>query len=257
MNYITTLSLDSAKLVQELHENTLGFKSIVIMGSCSAVFDGRIKSDLKLGKRILLIKPDTSIILHGSSSVKPLNWQKANDGVIQFKTTGDGFLEMFTYRPKTKESFQIIFSSLDQVLTYDMLADDDKLAITGHEKDFVDFLVLHPEFIEEGIKFIDREKESLLGFIDLFAVDSNNVFVIIEVKKQNATPKDAYQLLRYIEDYEKLHKVRPRGFLISSGTPSKVKIFLEQNNLEFRDINWQEIFPAVKRKKTTELNSFL
>jgi len=63
----------------------IGEKMIIIAGRNNAYFDGRIKSKLENGDRILVIKKDLSIVLHGPSGVKPLNWQKPQAGPIEFK----------------------------------------------------------------------------------------------------------------------------------------------------------------------------
>lgn len=224
------------------------------MGNCIAIFDGRIKSELKLGPRFLLIKSDTSIILHGDTSVKPLNWQKAYDGKIEFNYNDKG-LEMYTYRPKTEETFKILFTEVFHAFSFDS-ADSTRLEIEGDERDLVKYLVSNPNDIEEGLTIVSREKETLVGFIDIEAIDKNGKTIIIEVKKQKATPKDAYQLLRYIETLEKQQKIRYRGMLISAGTPSKVKEFLKQNKLEWLDVQWQELFPSLKRGKTKNLSDY-
>lgn len=255
MQKVDILPLELEQLSEKLNQ-ILGKTAIQLVGTCSAIFAGRIRSELPLGHRSLLIKSDTSIILHGDSGVKPLNWQKAYDGKIDFSYSEKG-LEMYTYRPKTDETFTILFTEVDHAFTYMSQSDKDSLQIQGDERDLVNYLVTNPSLIEEGLTIASREKETLVGFIDIEAIDQQGKTVIIEVKKQKSTPKDAYQLLRYIETLEKKHKERYRGILISAGTPIKVQEFLKQNKLEFLDVKWQEIFPNVKRSKSKSLNDFM
>ena len=254
MNSIEVLPTDLESLSVQLNK-ILGKTAIHLVGECTAIFDGRIKSELKSGPRFLLIKADTSIILHGDTAVKPLNWQKAYDGRIEFSYSEKG-LEMYTYRPKTDEIFKILFKSIFHAFSF-ASTDSSRLEIAGDERDLVNYLVSNPNIIEEGITIASREKETLVGFIDIEAIDRNGKTLIIEVKKQKATPKDAYQLLRYIETLEKQQKIRYRGMLISAGTPTKVKEFLKQNNLEWLDVQWQELFPSLKRSKSKNLTDFL
>lgn len=253
MQSIEILPLDLETLAEKLNQ-ILGKSAIYLIGNCSAIFDGRIKSTLQLGTRFLLIKSDTSIILHGETSVKPLNWQKAYDGKIEFRYFDQG-LEMYTHRPKTDETFTINFTSVVHAFSFDS-RDDSSLEISGDERDLVNYLVSNPDVIEEGLTIASREKETLVGFIDIEAIDKQGKTLIIEVKKQKATPADAYQLLRYIETLEKQQKVRYRGMLITAGTPAKVQQFLKQNNLEWLDIQWQNLFPSLKRSKSKSLTDF-
>jgi len=97
------------------------------------------------------------------------------------------------------------------------------------------------------LKIIKREKETDVGFIDLFAEDRSNNFVIVEVKKQVANPADAYQLQRYVEYFQKQTTQNVRGILVASRIPNKVKQYLKDSNLEDCAISWQDIFPTMKR----------
>ena len=254
MQEVEILPLDLEPLADKLNQ-ILGKTAIQLVGTCTAIFDGRVRSELPSGTRLLLIKSDTSIILHGENGVKPLNWQKAYDGKIEFKYSSKG-LEMYTYRPKTAETFTILFSTVSHAFSY-ASKDNVSLSIQGDERDLVNYLVANPSIIEEGLTVASREKETLVGFIDIEAIDRNGKKLIIEVKKQKATPKDAFQLLRYIDTLEKLEKKRYRGMLISAGTPLKVQEYLKQNNLEFFDVKWQELFPNLKRSKAKSLTDFL
>lgn len=254
MQEVEILPSNLEELSTKLNQ-VLGKTAIQLVGTCSAVFNGRIKSELQPGPRLLLIKSDTSIILHGETGVKPLNWQKAYDGKIDFRYSTKG-LEMYTYRPKTDETFTILFTTVNHAISYSS-QDNGSLQIQGDERDLVKYLVSNPSVIEEGLNIVSREIETLVGFIDIEATDKNGKRLIIEVKKQRATPKDAFQLLRYIDTLEKQDKKRYRGMLISAGTPLKVQEFLKQNNLEFFDVKWQELFPNLKRSKAKNLSDFL
>lgn len=253
MQEVEILPSNLEELSTKLNQ-VLGKTAIQLVGTCSAVFNGRIKSELQPGPRLLLIKSDTSIILHGETGVKPLNWQKAYDGKIDFRYSTKG-LEMYTYRPKTDETFTILFTKVNHAFSYSS-QDNVSLQKQGDERDLVKYLVSNPSVIEEGLTIVSRELETLVGFIDIEAIDKNGKRLIIEVKKQRATPKDAFQLLRYIDTLEKQDK-RCRGMLISAGTPLKVQEFLKQNSLEFFDVQWQELFPNLKRSKAKNLSDFL
>ena len=106
-----TLSLDSLTEVAKRLNSVVGEKMIIIAGHCKALFDGRIKSTLEDGDRFLVIKKDLSIIMHGPTGVKPLNWQKPQAGPVQFKTKEE-MLEMFTRRTKTEETLTILLSKI-------------------------------------------------------------------------------------------------------------------------------------------------
>jgi len=245
---IIHLSLNPFTLKDQLNNNlTKSSKMIFIFGFCSGLFDGRIKSSLSEGDRILIIKKDLTIILHDPEGVKPIQWQKPNVGSINFSII-DSKLRMETYRPKTDESFFITFTGeIYQALVFETKIKGDNATVIGDERDFVDYLENNPSVIEPGLKIIKREKETDVGFIDLFAEDRSNNFVIVEVKKQVANPADAYQLQRYVEYFQKQTTQNVRGILVASRIPNKVKQYLKDSNLEDCAISWQDIFPTMKR----------
>ncbi|MCK5344659.1 MAG: DUF91 domain-containing protein, partial [Candidatus Heimdallarchaeota archaeon] len=194
--------------------------TIILVGLCDSIFDGRIKSTLEKGDRTLLIKKDGSILLHNATGTRPVQWQKAKAGKIGFThNSAKKALIMESYRPKTDESFFITFYNILFAAFLEINEEVRKGGQTfGDEKDFVDQLVLHPDLIEPDLKIIEREKEIAFGFIDLYAQDSNNNYVVIEVKKQAATLTDAYQLHRYIEFFQNQGDM-VRGILVANHIP--------------------------------------
>ncbi len=247
-NKINLLSQNLATLRSELNDN-LEKVMLILFGKCSALFDGRIKSHFTDGDRFLIIKKDLSILLHGSSGVKPVQWQLTGAGKVKFNVILDNHLRMETYRPKTDESFFITFSEVYLALSYNALGFDDVASIIGHEKDFVEYLVKNPETIEDDFRIIETEKEIDFGFIDIWGMDASNNFVVVEVKRTTATPNDAHQLKRYVEFFEKQGQ-KVRGILVATGFPKKVKHYLKSFDLESCPVHWHDIFPTMTRPST-------
>jgi len=77
-----------------------------------------------------------------------------------------------------------------------------------------DKLINKLELLETGLIFIDKEKylpNSLgtNGFIDILAKDSNNKFVIIELKKSNSSAREAlHEILKYLEGIKEIKSLR-------------------------------------------------
>ncbi|MHA2093055.1 MAG: endonuclease NucS domain-containing protein [Candidatus Hodarchaeales archaeon] len=246
----------------EILPSHLNNDSILLVGLCDSIFDGRVKSTLEKGERILFIKKDGSILLHNATGTRPVQWQKARAGKIVFKHKAEkNILVMESYRPKTDESFFITFYEISFAEYFKIGTEILKGGQTfGDEKDFVDQLILHPDLIEQDLTIVEREKEIAFGFIDLYAQDSHGNYVVIEVKKQAATLTDAYQLHRYMEYFQNQGE-EVRGLLVANHIPRKVFTYLKTHNLGSVSIPWQEIFPTVKRPsnivRTKQLDTFL
>lgn len=247
------LSTESFWDLSKRLNSAVGEKMIVIAGRCTAVFDGRIKSTLDSGDRLLVIKKDLSIIMHGPVGVKPLNWQKPEAGPIQFK--GDQkCLEMLTKRKKTEEVLTINFTNISFVSLWHAY-DVSEMVIYGDESDLVKYLVSSPDLIEEGFQVLRTEYGTDVGPVDIRGIGSSGE-TIVEVKKRRATPADAHQLKRYIEYFEDKEKKDVTGILVAPGFPNKVKQYLKENGLIAKKIPWDEVFPTLNRPKSALLEDF-
>lgn len=246
MNRVTLNTNDVKTIAQNFSEEYCK-KMLVLFGSCYATFDGRIKSFLPLGDRFLIVKKDETLILHGSKGLKPLNWQLGGAGKIHYSIENEK-LVVKTFRPKTKESLEIVFDTVYESVIYDA-HDSASLSIYGSESDLSNYLFNNPGIIDKDFQPTAREFETPFGFLDLRGVDKEGNIIIIEVKKRNASPADAQQLKRYVEYFEKVEKVKVRGILVAQGFPKKVMNVLNVNELEAVEIPWQEIFPALSMEK--------
>jgi len=259
MNHIFFLSTSPEILVEELNTH-LNKNIILILGLCHSEFDGRIKSTLNSSDRFLIVKNDGTIILHDPIGLKPIQWQKPGAGPIKFLLTNKNELKMETFRLKTNENFSITFQEIHSALAYNTVLENRFASVFGDEKDFITFLAKNPERMEEGLTIIATEKETEVGYIDILAMDRSGNTVIIEVKKQQATPADAFQLQRYFNNLKLIYSTKLRGILVANSVPKRVRRQLFKYNLEYCEIPWQEIFPTLTRLslnlKTVNLNDF-
>ncbi|MBN1328276.1 MAG: endonuclease NucS [Candidatus Heimdallarchaeota archaeon] len=255
MNRTKTINGSYEELVSELNTEACK-KMIIIFGLCIAIFDGRIKSFLPEGDRLLFVKKDETLILHGSKGVKPLNWQIGGAGKINYLIE-DNKLIVKTFRPKTTETLEIIFSDIYQITAFDA-HDSASLSVYGSEADLSNYLYNNPTIIDKDFQPTTREYETPFGFLDLRGVDREGNIIVIEVKKRNATPADAHQLKRYVEYFQEIEKVKVRGILVAKDFSQKVMAVLQANNLEAVAVPWQEIFPSLSNEKpSTTLDDFL
>ena len=248
MNRTVIASENLKKMAVELSEE-LCKKMIVIFGSCSAVFDGRIKSYLPEGDRLLFIKKDETLVLHGSTGLKPMNWQISGAGRIKISIDKKKLL-VKSFRTKTEETLEIIFDNVYQAVKYDA-HDSASLSIYGSEKDLSDYLYNHPEIIDDDFQPTAREYDTPFGFLDLRGVDKHGNIIVVEVKKRGATPADAHQLKRYVEYFADVEKIKVRGILVANSFSEKVMNVLQVNGLEAVAVPWQEIFPTLSHEKPT------
>jgi len=74
---------------------------LTIFARCRVHYDGRAKSELGSGDRVIIIKPDGAFLIHQSKKREPVNWQPPGS----FVTVGerDGVIILRSVRRKPKE----------------------------------------------------------------------------------------------------------------------------------------------------------
>jgi len=208
------------------------------------------------GERIIMVKPDGSVLVHQKVGREPVNWQPP-DTLIRYQTeTGDGtsLFVIYSYRLKPPEKMYVRFKTIDMISAY-RLRDDQTLRITGAESDIADRIMSDPSVIEKGLRITDREKQTRSGAIDLYGIDRDHTPVIIEIKRSQPTPSAVYQLKAYVLDLEHRHTepVRVRGILCAPTMPAMIRTLLTENELEWRVFDY--VFEQVDDAQST-LNEF-
>lgn len=231
------------KLDESLDFVTVKFKEIpekkvlVVIGDCQIKYEGRAKSFLDWGDRLLIIKEDGTVIVHQPHNREPVNWQP-HGAKTRFQIE-DGLFVVKAMHYKNKERMAIFFRRIEMMLTAKM---DDKavLQIVGMEKDIVDKIMESPEIIEPGLRITQREKQISCGMIDLYGYDGDHIPVIIEVKRSQASISAVQQLRMYIKDFKKGQKdAKIRGILCAPRIPEMVKKLLDDYGLEYKEFGWQ------------------
>ena len=103
--------------------------------------------------------------------------------------------------------------------------------------------------IEEGLRITKKEKHVKSGSIDLFGYDKKHVPVLIEVKRSIANISAVHQLRMYITDVKKdVKEAKVRGILCAPRVPTMVKHLLQEQGLEWREVERQVVLPADNQK---------
>jgi RecB family endonuclease NucS len=117
------------------------------------------------------------------------------------------------------------------------------LKIAGHEVDIHESIEEEPELVEEGLKVVERERETPAGFIDVFARDKTDNYVVIEVKR-NPDYNTVLQLQRYVDEIEDEFNGDIRGILVAPKMTDKVLDYLEDRGLEFVEVDMEDVIPS-------------
>ncbi|NPA47059.1 MAG: DUF91 domain-containing protein [Thermococci archaeon] len=202
---------------------------LTIFARCRVHYDGRAKSELGSGDRIIMVKPDGSLLIHKGEKREPVNWQPPGS-VVRLEIREKPVL--ISVRRKPRETLEV---ELDEVylVTVFHAEDSEELALTGSEAEMAELIFENPGVIEPGFRPLHREKPIKHGIVDVLGVDKDGNVVVLELKRRRAELHAVSQLKRYVETLREEHE-NVRGILVAPSLTSGAKKLLEKEGLEFR-----------------------
>lgn len=231
---------DFAEAEEILSEYLRRNYTVQMSGLCSVNYQGRAKSKLDRGERLVIKKQDSALLVHGPENYQPKNWQPEVDE-WDVKAQNDELL-LKARRKSPDEIVEIRFENLE-FLMVTQLVDSSDLKIRGHEVDIHESIEEDPDIVEEELKVVERERETPAGFIDVFARDSNDNYVVIEVKR-NPDYNTVLQLQRYVDEIEDEFSGNIRGILVAPKMTEKVLDYLEERGLEFVEVEMEDVIAS-------------
>jgi len=228
-------------------------KTLLLVGNCWVHYLGRARSELEPGERILIIKEDGSLLVHRSVGYEPVNWQPP--GCIFHAQVKGGVLEIHAVRRKPPESVKVFFDKIHLVSAM-TLVDSGEFSLYASEEDMHKAILLEPSLLEEGFKPVSYEKRVEPGFVDVYGVDKDGRFVVVEIKRKTAGKEAVFQLAKYIEAVKGRTNREVRGILVAPNIAKDVQRLLETLGLEFKALDPKKCAEILKRAETKKLEAF-
>lgn len=204
---------------------------LTIFARCRVHYDGRAKSELGPGDRVIIVKPDGSFLIHQKEKREPVNWQPPGS-VVRLELREKPVL--VSVRRKPRETLEVELEEV-YLITVFHAEDYEELALTGSEAEMAELIFENPEVIEPGFKPLYREKPIRHGIVDVLGVDRDGNLVVLELKRRRADLHAVSQLKRYVETLREEHE-NVRGILVAPSLTSGAKKLLEKEGLEFRKL---------------------
>ncbi|MEM3712461.1 MAG: endonuclease NucS [Thermoproteota archaeon] len=238
-----TLSLrDATELIREALSTR---KFIAMICMCEAQYTGRARSFLEKGERLIVIKEDTSFLIHRAIELEPVNWQPPPNHV---GVSMDGDCVILTVKRIRKPEKVIVKIYSFKSFFSDKLSDNGSFHMYLSEKEISETIRKHPELIEEGFRIVSTEFREEAGIIDVLGVDAGGRRTIVEIKKDKAGKDAVKQVLRYVRKAG----VGVRAILLSPSITSEAEKMLRKNGLEFKKISMFELSRIITYGKHDE-----
>ena len=169
----------------------------LVVARCQIDYAGRLTAHLPLATRVLMIKADSSVLVHSDGgSYKPLNWMSP-PCTLREGTTEDGQVEWTVTNPKTDDTLRILLEEIISDSSHD-LGVDPGLQKDGVEKHLQELLAEHPATLSDGLTLVRREFPTAIGPVDLMCRDAAGSSVAVEIKRRGDID-GVEQLTRYLE----------------------------------------------------------
>ena len=206
-------------------------EAILIVAKCTVNYSGRAEAFLDSGDRIIIIKPDKTLIIHQPTGNAPVNYMKpgSTHSIIKAK---NNFI-IHSSNMILKESIEIQITKLISFHSTS-IKDSEKIQIFGTEKDMSDYIYKHPKLISPDFKPVSREEQTKFGFIDIFGYDKKNNLIVIECKRYKAGPNAPQQLRRYVEKIAKskgINSNKVKGIVAAPAITKSAKAMLKELGL--------------------------
>ncbi|MHA1609463.1 MAG: endonuclease NucS [Candidatus Njordarchaeales archaeon] len=227
--YVIEVEPDLRSVVKKF--NTLWRSYVItIFCHCDVIYEGRAKSYLEWGDRLVISKPDGTLLVHGKVKREPINWQPP--GSFSYATINEEHLEIRSIRRRPKEYLLIRTPHVYSFVA--MRMDLSVFRLWASEGDMIKSVKENPSLIEEGFRIIGTEVKTPHGKIDLLGRDIMGNIVVCEFKRAVAQLEAVSQLKRYVDYFIKNGYSNVRGILIAPHiTPSAGKL-LEEYGLEYK-----------------------
>ena len=228
-------------------------KGLLILGNCWVSYKGRASSKLEPGERVVMIKEDGSVLVHRPTGYEPVNWQPP--GCLFQTSVDDDVLQINAVRSKPSEAVRLFFDRIFLVSTLS-LVDAGRFSLYASEEDMQRAILTEPSLLEPDFKPITYEKKVEPGFIDVYGIDRDGKFVVVEIKRRTAGRQAALQLARYVDSIKDMVNREVRGILVAPCLGKGIQRLLETLKLEYKSLSPKKCAKVLTRSETKKLAEF-
>ena len=177
----------------------------LVIATFAVDYKGRLSTHLPAATRLLMIKADGTLIIHGDDKSKPLNWMSPPCTLTtEVDESGAG---TWTVVNKAGEKLVITVQEVHHDSAHD-LGVDPGLVKDGVEAHLQKLLAEHITTLGDGWTLTRREYMTPIGPVDILCKDGSGATVAIEIKRRGDID-GVEQLTRYLELMNRDPALRP------------------------------------------------
>ncbi len=223
-------------------------ETVVVAADCEVDYEGRGRSRLGRGERLIILKPDGTVLVHRPFGYEPVNWQPPGT-IVSLARCGET-AELRAIRSNPREILIVKIHRVLGVCSW-KLKDTGEFAVEKEERDIRDALAARPDMIEEGLKVVAVEYPVREGYVDILAEDRKGRLVVVEVKRGRASTEAVAQLKRYVDALRREARREVRGVLAAPSISPKALTALKSLGLEYKKVEVEKCVAIAKRLRKT------
>ena len=219
---------DSCKSLVRLLNEFRKTKVIIIVGRMSIEYSGRAASYADEADRLLIIKPDGTLLVHEATKRDPLNWQPPGSSIL-FECVGDS-LRVISIRSSPREEVIIDITRTEFIKACKLAS--TRLVVVGTEADIVAMIASNPRLIDPQAELVGCNIPTPYGKVDVLLKKQNGILLVVEVKNERAGISAVAQLKRYVEYYKsKGHSAI--GILVAPSLSEEAQTLMAKEGFKF------------------------
>ena len=197
--------LSTAQSAKSFLESVIDKYVVVICASVRVEYQGRASSVADMSQRIVITKPDGTLIIHEDTKHRPLNWQPP--GTSFHLSVKDGsILTLEAFRKKDSETVTIWFEKVFYIAASRITP--GRFRFSGSESEMVERVIQDPGLVEEGFTPQKREFRTRYGSVDLIGKDREGNIFVLEFKRGQAQLASTSQLDRYVKYFMETEELK-------------------------------------------------
>jgi endonuclease len=214
----------------------------LVVADCSVDYSGRLSAHLPPARRLLVVKSDGTVIVHGDRGHKALNWMSPPCTILERP-------DAWTVTGARGERLEIAISAIHLDTTLDLGAEPG-LRKVGSETELQWLLAQSPDAIGPGLRLVAREFPTDLGPIDLLLRDESGAAIAVEVKRVGELGA-VEQLSRYLERLDHDPTLAPvRGIIVAQTIKPQTRVLAKARGIECVEVDFDRLAGRVVRDPT-------
>lgn len=214
----------------------------LVVADCSVDYSGRLAAHLPPARRLLVVKADGTVIVHGDRGHKALNWMSPPCTILERP-------DAWTVTGARGERLEIVITAIHLDTTLDLGAEPG-LRKMGSETELQWLLAQSPDAIGPGLRLVAREFPTDLGPVDLLLRDEAGAAVAVEVKRVGELAA-VEQLSRYLERLDHDPTLAPvRGIIVAQTIKPQTRVLAKARGIECVEVDFDRLAGRVVRDPT-------